>query len=41
LNETDAKSGLADAELAIHPTVFAPAALKEKVVVVSGGAGIN
>jgi citronellol/citronellal dehydrogenase len=33
------KSGLTDAELAILPTVFAPDALKEKVVVVSGGTG--
>ncbi len=39
MNETDAKSALADAELAIHPTVFAPGALKDQVVVVSGGAG--
>jgi citronellol/citronellal dehydrogenase len=34
-----AKSGLTDAELAVHPTVFAADALKERVVVVSGGAG--
>jgi citronellol/citronellal dehydrogenase len=33
------KSGLTDAELAIHPTVFAADALKDQVVVVSGGAG--
>jgi len=33
------KSRLTDAELAIHPTVFAPDVLKEKVVVVSGGTG--
>jgi citronellol/citronellal dehydrogenase len=39
MNETDAKSALADAELAIHPTVFAPDALKGQVVMVSGGAG--
>lgn len=34
-----AKSGLTDAELAVHPTVFAADALKDCVVVVSGGAG--
>ena len=34
-----AKPGLTDAELAIHPTVFAADALKDQVVVVSGGAG--
>src|SRR6478672_5076970 len=34
-----AKSGLTDAELAVHPTVFAPDALKDQVVLVSGGAG--
>jgi citronellol/citronellal dehydrogenase len=34
-----AKSGLTDAELAVHPTVFAPDALKDQVVMVSGGAG--
>ena len=34
-----AKPGLTDAELAVHPTVFAPDALKDQVVVVSGGAG--
>jgi citronellol/citronellal dehydrogenase len=39
MNDPQAKSALADAELAIHPTVFAADALKEKVVVVSGGAG--
>ena len=39
MNATDAKSALADAELAVHPTVFAPDALKGQVVVVSGGAG--
>jgi len=33
------KSGLSDEELAIHPTVFAPDALKQQVVVISGGAG--
>src|SRR5437763_8672027 len=34
-----AKTGLSDAELAVHPTVFAPDALKSQVAVVSGGAG--
>ena len=34
-----AKSGLTDAELAVHPTVFAADALKGQVVMVSGGAG--
>src|SRR3981081_3111300 len=34
-----AKLGLSDAELAVHPTVFAGDALKDRVVVVSGGAG--
>ena len=39
MNDRNAKSALADAELAIHPTVFAADALKGQVVVVSGGAG--
>ena len=30
---------LTDAELAVHPTVYAADALKDQVVVVSGGAG--
>ena len=34
-----AKLGLTDAELAVHPTVFAADALKDRVVVISGGAG--
>jgi NAD(P)-dependent dehydrogenase (short-subunit alcohol dehydrogenase family) len=34
-----AKLGLTDAELAVHPTVFAAGALKGQVVMVSGGAG--
>src|ERR1700736_6913963 len=34
-----AKPGLTDDELAIHPTVYAADALKDQVVVVSGGAG--
>src|SRR5436190_19837118 len=33
------KLGLTDAELAVHPTMFAAAALKDQVVLVSGGAG--
>jgi citronellol/citronellal dehydrogenase len=33
------RSGLSDGELAVHPTVYAPDALKDQVVVVSGGAG--
>src|SRR3954466_8913818 len=33
------KLGLTDAELAVHPTMFAADALKDQVVVVSGGAG--
>ena len=36
---TPANLGLTDAELAVHPTVFAADALKDQVVVVSGGAG--
>ena len=34
-----ARAGLTDAELAVHPTVFAADALKGQVVIVSGGAG--
>ncbi|CAN7257368.1 SDR family oxidoreductase [Bradyrhizobium sp. LjRoot220] len=33
------KLGLTDAELAVHPTVFAADALRDQVVLVSGGAG--
>jgi len=33
------KLGMTDAELAVHPTVFAADALKDQVVLVSGGAG--
>ena len=36
---TPLKLGLTDAELAVHPTVFASDVLKDQVVVVSGGAG--
>ena len=36
---TPEKLGLTDAELAVHPTVFAADALKDQVVLVSGGAG--
>jgi citronellol/citronellal dehydrogenase len=38
-HKTIEKLGLTDDELAVHPTVFAPDALKDQVVVVSGGAG--
>src|SRR3954468_10185840 len=38
-NPSAAKSGLSDAEPAVHPTVFAADALKGQVVLVSGGAG--
>jgi len=36
---TPEKLGMTDAELAVHPTIFAADALKGQVVVVSGGAG--
>jgi citronellol/citronellal dehydrogenase len=39
MNDPDAKSAPTDAELAVHPTVFAADALKDQVIVVSGGAG--
>jgi citronellol/citronellal dehydrogenase len=35
----DEKIGLNDADLAIHPTVYAPDCLKGQVAIVSGGAG--
>src|SRR3979409_1710552 len=38
-DQVPAKAGLDDAELAIRPTGFAPDALKDQVVLVSGGAG--
>ncbi len=38
-DHSSAKFGLTDAELAVHPTVFAADALKDQVVLVSGGAG--
>src|SRR5258707_11274331 len=38
-HQAHAKPGLTDAELAVHPTVFAADALTGQVVVVSGGAG--
>jgi citronellol/citronellal dehydrogenase len=38
-HQAHAKPGLTDDELAIQPTVFAPDALKDFVVVVSGGSG--
>src|SRR6266699_1989170 len=34
-----AKLGFSDEELAAHPTMFAAGALKDQVVVVTGGAG--
>src|SRR5258707_12205675 len=39
MDNHQAKAGLTDAELAVHPTVFASDALKDRVIVVSGGAG--
>ena len=39
MDDRQAKPGLTDAELAVHPTVFAADALEDSVVVVSGGAG--
>ena len=39
MDDQQVKAGLTDAELAVHPTVFAADALKDRVVVVSGGAG--
>jgi citronellol/citronellal dehydrogenase len=39
MNDPNPKSALADAELAIHPTVFAADALNGQVIVVSGGGG--
>src|SRR5712671_5152255 len=38
-HQARAKPGLTDAELATHATVFAADALKDQIVVVSGGAG--
>src|SRR3954468_23619239 len=38
-HQTPEKLGLSDDELAIYPTVFATDALKDMVVIVSGGAG--
>jgi NAD(P)-dependent dehydrogenase (short-subunit alcohol dehydrogenase family) len=38
-DHSSSKFGLTDAELAVHPTVFAADALKDQVVLVSGGAG--
>jgi citronellol/citronellal dehydrogenase len=38
-DDPSAKPGLTDAELAVHPTVFAGEVLKGQVVVISGGAG--
>ena len=39
MDDRQAKPGLTDVELAVHPTVFAADALKDSVVVVSGGSG--
>jgi citronellol/citronellal dehydrogenase len=39
MDEQPAKAGLTDAQLAIHPTVYAADALKDQVVVISGGSG--
>jgi citronellol/citronellal dehydrogenase len=39
MDEQPAKTGLTDAQLAVHPTVYAADALKDQVVVVSGGSG--
>jgi citronellol/citronellal dehydrogenase len=39
MDEQPAKAGLTDAQLALHPTVYAADALKDQVVVVSGGSG--
>ena len=38
-DQASEKAGLTDAELAVHPTVYAADALRDQVVVVSGGAG--
>ena len=38
-DHANAKPGLTDAELAVHPTVYAADALKDQVMVISGGAG--
>jgi citronellol/citronellal dehydrogenase len=38
-DQANARAGLTDAELAVHPTVYAAGALEGQVVVVSGGAG--
>src|SRR3981189_3189542 len=38
-HQAQPKLGLTDAELATHATVFAADALKDQIVVVSGGAG--
>src|ERR1700682_1946177 len=38
-HQTTEKLGLTDAELAVHPTVYAADLFRDKVVLVSGGAG--
>jgi citronellol/citronellal dehydrogenase len=39
MDEQPANAGLTDAQLAVHPTIYAADALKDQVVVVSGGSG--
>jgi citronellol/citronellal dehydrogenase len=39
MDQQPAKAGLTDAQLAVHPTVYAADALKDQVVIVSGGSG--
>lgn len=39
MTDQPSKLGLTDAELAVHPTMFAPRSLQDQVVVISGGAG--
>src|SRR3981081_1736796 len=39
MDEQPAKAGLTDAQLAVHPTVYAADTLKDQVVVVSGASG--
>ena len=39
MEEQHAKTGLTDAQLAVQPTIYAADALKDQVVVISGGSG--
>ena len=39
MDEQSATAGLTDAQLAVHPTVYAADALKDQVIVISGGSG--